>query len=294
MGSEIAVDVIERQKWMQPVEDGLQKVVGRAYEAAGGPGRQVRNFLHGTWLGHPLHPVLTDLPIGAWTAALFLDLLDTGGRRRGYGKGADAAIGLGLVGALGAAAAGLTDWQATDGAARRVGLTHGLLNLTGMALCGTSWVLRKKGRRRAGRLFSLAGFLVAAGAAYLGGSLVYSKQVGVNHTAGEPLPEDFVPVLPEAELREAEPRRVESNGIKILLVRRGATIYALAEVCSHMGGPLAEGELAGNTVRCPWHGSRFSLETGEVLDGPATHPQPCLETRVRNGQIEVRVKGNVE
>jgi nitrite reductase/ring-hydroxylating ferredoxin subunit len=118
--------------------------------------------------------------------------------------------------------------------------------------------------------------------------MVYGKQVGVNHAAGEPLPADFVPVIADGELREGVPVRVLANGVKVLVVRRGAAIYAIREVCSHMGGPLAEGDLEGNKIRCPWHYSRFSVETGEVIDGPATHRQPCFETRVRDGRVEVR------
>jgi nitrite reductase/ring-hydroxylating ferredoxin subunit len=103
-----------------------------------------------------------------------------------------------------------------------------------------------------------------------------------------PLPLDFVPVLAESELHEGTMKRVEHNGVPFLLARRGNRIFAMAETCSHMGGPLAEGEMIDGTVKCPWHGSRFSLEDGSVVDGPAVHPQPCLETRVRNGQIELR------
>ncbi len=102
--------------------------------------------------------------------------------------------------------------------------------------------------------------------------LAFTKQVGVDHTAGELLLAEWVDVLGEYKLREGEPRRVMANGVKVLLVRRGEKIYGLAEVCSHLGGPLAEGEIEGGTVRCPWHGSRFSLENGCVINGPAAHP----------------------
>jgi nitrite reductase/ring-hydroxylating ferredoxin subunit len=142
--------------------------------------------------------------------------------------------------------------------------------------------------KTAGRAVSLLGYAVAAGAAYLGGSLVYSEQIGVDHTKGAEPPRDFVPVLAEWELADNQPRRVEANGYRVLLVRHAGEIRAIAETCSHLGGPLAEGTLEGDTVRCPWHGSCFSLEDGSVIDGPATHSQPRFETRVRNGQIEVR------
>ena len=130
--------------------------------------------------------------------------------------------------------------------------------------------------------------MVATAAAYLGGHLVYEQGIGVDHTLGEALPEKFVPVSSESELADGELKRGEHDDVPILLVRRGKRIFALAEKCSHLGGPLSEGKLRDDSVQCPWHGSRFSLEDGRVLDGPAVHPQPCLEARVRNGKIEVR------
>lgn len=287
MAAELPVEVIERQEWLEPVEDGLQKAVTNAFESAGPFGRKVKNFLHGVWLGHPLHPVLTDIPLGSWTAAFVLDLMETAGVR-GCASGADAALKVGLAGAVGAAVTGLTDWQHTDGSARRVGVTHGLLNVTAASLYTASWLARKRRDRAEGRALAFAGFAIAAASAWLGGNLVYTKQIGVNHTAGEPLPEDWTAVLDEIELSEGEPRRVKANGVKVMLLRRAGQVYAIAEVCSHLGGPLAEGEVRGDTIQCPWHGSRFNVRNGEVIDGPATHPQPCLETRVRDGRIEVR------
>jgi nitrite reductase/ring-hydroxylating ferredoxin subunit len=96
--------------------------------------------------------------------------------------------------------------------------------------------------------------------------------------------------MAEADLHENQLTRVEVRDVPILLVRRNGQIFALAETCSHLGGPLAEGQLVDNTVRCPWHGSRFSLENGAVVDGPATHPQPCMDARIRDGQVEVRLR----
>jgi nitrite reductase/ring-hydroxylating ferredoxin subunit/uncharacterized membrane protein len=287
MGAEPPVDVIEQQQWLEPVETGLQKAVTSAYDAAGPAGRQVKNFLHGVWLGHPLHPVLTDIPIGAWTATMVLDILEASGDKR-CGPGADATLKVGLVGAGAAAVAGLTDWQATDGPARRVGVVHGLLNVTAFTLYTASLLARNRRNRKAGRALAFAGYAISAASAWLGGNLVYGKQIGVNHTAGEPMPEDWTPVGNEADIPEGEPRRVMANGIKVLLVKRVGQIYAIAEVCSHLGGPLAEGQLQGDVIQCPWHASRFSVRDGKVIDGPATHPQPCFETRLVDGRIEVR------
>src|SRR5256885_9173110 len=126
--AESAAQTIERQEWLAPLEDGMQRAIGAAFRARGAAGQAVKNFLHGTWLGHPLHPVLTDLPIGAWTTALVFDTLDAGSRgwpwQQTARRRADDAILVGIVGAVGAALAGLTDWQHTDGQARRTRLAH--------------------------------------------------------------------------------------------------------------------------------------------------------------------------
>ncbi|MBS1815253.1 MAG: Rieske 2Fe-2S domain-containing protein [Acidobacteria bacterium] len=280
-------DIIESPK-LNPLEEALQKYVHAAYASAGEGGQALKNFLNGTWLGEPLHVVLTDVPIGAWTVALVFDGLDMMSRKREFASAADASIGIGLIGAAGAAVTGITDWQDVDPPARRLGLIHGLLNVGAVSLFATSLVLRKKNARSSGRLFAALGYAAMTVAANLGGKLVYEHRVGVDRTKGQTFPEDFVAVMPESNLAEEKPTRAEHNGVPILLVRRGERIYALAETCSHFSGPLAEGKLEGYSIVCPWHGSRFALDTGEVLDGPAVHPQPCLQTRIQNGQIEVR------
>lgn len=287
MGTQSTTRVIARQEWLTPVEDKLQHVIHQAFQNAGPTGRKIKNALHGVWLGHPLHAALTDVPIGAWTAALVFDVIDAVSSREEFRVAADSALTLGIAGALASAVTGLTDWQDTDPPARRIGLTHGLMNAGGVALFTSSLIARKRKSRASGRILFGLGYAVAAFAARLGGNLVYEQRVGVDRTAGQTFPGDFVPVLPESELPDGSLRRVRHNGIPILLAKRGDRIFALAETCSHFGGPLSEGKIIDGSVKCPWHGSRFALEDGRVLDGPAVHPQPCLRARVRNGQIEV-------
>jgi nitrite reductase/ring-hydroxylating ferredoxin subunit/uncharacterized membrane protein len=288
MASEALINMIERQDLLEQASEAIQPVVTNAFKAAGPAGQEVKNFLHGTWLGHPLHPVLTDVPLGAWTVALALDAMEAISGRREFGPGADAAIAVGLAGAVGSAVTGLTDWSETSGRARKVGLAHGLLNVGATLLYTTSFVMRRRKKRSAGLGLAMLGYAVSSAAAYLGGHLVYGEQIGVDHTAAQELPEDFVPVIAETELSEGQMMKVEAKGVSVLLVRRGGQIHALAHTCSHLGGPLSEGKLEGEIVQCPWHGSRFSIKDGSVVDGPATFPQPCFETRVREGQIEVR------
>ena len=286
MKREGLISKIEQQEWLNPAEEKLQKVIHKGFQFRGG--RYLKNFLHGTRVGHPLHVILTDIPIGAWTVAIAFDALDSMSARRQLRIGADTAVAFGLVGAVGAAATGLTDWQDIDPPARRIGLAHGLLNVASVALFGSSLVMRRRGNRATGRGLAALGYAVSVAAAQLGGNLVYDQKIGVDHAAPERLPSEFTAVLPESDLGEGEPVRAEHNGTPILLVRRGSQIFALAETCSHLGGPLSEGKLDGDVIQCPWHGSRFSIRDGHVVDGPAVHPQPCLEARIQNGQIEVR------
>ena len=286
MKREGLISKIEQQEWLNPAEEKLQKVIHKGFQFRGG--RYLKNFLHGTRVGHPLHVILTDIPIGAWTVAIAFDALDSMSARRQLRIGADTAVAFGLVGAVGAAATGLTDWQDIDPPARRIGLAHGLLNVASVALFGSSLVMRRRGNRATGRGLAALGYAVSVAAAQLGGNLVYDQKIGVDHAAPERLPSEFTAVLPESDLGEGEPVRAEHNGTPILLVRRGSQIFALAETCSHLGGPLSEGKLDGDVIQCPWHGSRFSIRDGHVVDGPAVHPQPCLEARIQSGQIEVR------
>jgi nitrite reductase/ring-hydroxylating ferredoxin subunit/uncharacterized membrane protein len=285
-----AITAIERLTWLDGIADALQELVHRAFVAAGPAQRRIKNLLHGTWLGHPLHVVLTDVPVGAWTTALILDTLGDADARgsNDYARGADTAVAVGMVGAVAAALPGLADWHYTTGDTRRSGLAHGLLNTAALVLYTRSFALRRSGRRREGRAFSGVGYAVMLAAAYIGGHLVYRQRLGVDQS--QPLAEvgDFVLVLSLDELRENQPVRVDVAGARVLLVRRGRHVRALAESCSHLGGPLAEGRFDGDTVICPWHGSRFSLEDGRVIDGPATATQPCYETRIRDGRVEIR------
>jgi nitrite reductase/ring-hydroxylating ferredoxin subunit/uncharacterized membrane protein len=274
----------------KPLEEKIQKAIDKALYADGNPGAQkARNFLNGTWLGEPLHVVLKDVPIGAWTVAMVFDALEMINGRYEFALAADTSIAIGLVGAAGAAITGLTDWSDVDPPARRLGLIHGLLNIGATTLFATSLILRKRKSRSEGRGFAALGYALMSYAAHLGGKMVYEHRVGVDRTAGETFPENFTAVLPESKLPENTPTRAMYQGVPILLVRRGERLFAMAETCSHFSGPLSEGKLDGDSIVCPYHASRFALTDGRVLNGPAVHPQPCLEVRARNGEIEVRI-----
>ena len=242
------------------VADPLSKAVRGTYEAMGPAGQRTKNALHGVWLGHPLHPVFTDLPLGAWTTALALDVASNGDA--GMRRAATFAMGVGLAGAVGAAVTGLTDWSETDGRSRRAGLIHGLLNVAATSLFATAYALRRN-ERHSGRTCAWAGYAIALGAAYLGGDLVYRQRMGVTHADIE-LPSDFTPVLESDRLADNSMVRARAGNADILLVRKRGTVCALVHSCAHLGGPLSDGTLKENSVVCPWHGSEFALDGWRV------------------------------
>ena len=283
------LEVLSNQPWLDAVGKPLSEAVRALFTNAGAAGRTAKNALHGVWLGHPLHPVMTDVPIGAWTTALALDAREAATRDQGYGRAADFAIGVGLVAAVGAAVTGLNDWSETEGRSRRLGLLHGLLNITATTLVATSYVLRRNGSRAAGRGAALAGYGAALGAAYLGGNLVFRERIGVTHAAVAE-PEEFTPVLESAAVPENSMRKAAIEDATFVVVRQRGRVCALAHSCTHLGGPLSEGTLKDGSVVCPWHGSEFALEDGRVLNGPATEAQPCFSVREREGHIELRAE----
>ena len=248
---------------------------------------KVKEALSGTWLGHPVHPLLINLPIGTWTSAILLDWL--GGEDSE--AGADRLIAAGLAASAPTVATGYNDWADAEPASdpvRRLGVIHAGLNATGILLFASSLAARANGSRERGKLLALAGLGTVAGGGWLGGHLTYGKGVGVDMTVFERYPDDWVPALADAALGEGESRKVDLDGVPIMLARWHGEVYALANTCVHRGGPLDEGELVDGCVVCPLHSSTFRLEDGSVERGPATYPQPALETRVRDGSIEVR------
>ncbi len=310
------VESVDRQEWLERTSLSVQKAVQQLYESAGPTGIRVRDFLHGIWLGHPLHAFLTDIPIGAYSLVAALDLVEVVDPGSKVGQGSDAVLAIGIASAGAAAVAGITDWQHTIDRPRRVGFLHALLNTSALALYVLSLFSRKSGARATGRSLAMGGFLVSMAAGYLGGHLAYGYKIGMNRAPTQDLPQKFTTVVDEtgapidAELPADQPRRAFIGKIPLLLVRRGQRIYALAETCAHMGGPLAEGKLtepgpasataenlnesdfSAGCIICPWHGSQFSLVDGQVAQGPSVYPQPAFETRLHQGKIEVRVKPN--
>jgi nitrite reductase/ring-hydroxylating ferredoxin subunit/uncharacterized membrane protein len=267
--------------------DRLGKPAAAAVARVVGHGT-LKDLLSGTWLGHPLHPMLTDLPIGAWTSSFCLDLV--GGER-----GRDASellIAIGVLSALPTAAAGLSDWSDTIGDERRIGTAHAVANVAALSLYTSSWVARRRGRRGMGLALGYLGGTVATAGGYLGGHLVYRKGLGTDRNAWKHGADDWVDVGDESSLRAGEPLVVTVDDDQVLLVRLGDGVGAISDVCGHAGGPLHEGTFDGQgCVTCPWHGSVFRLADGHVVHGPATGDQPRYDVRSEGGRLSVRRTG---
>jgi nitrite reductase/ring-hydroxylating ferredoxin subunit/uncharacterized membrane protein len=282
-----------------PVMHELAERIGKV-EALDGPAERIAgpvasalgrgaagDVLAGTWLGHALHPFLTDLPIGSWTSATLLDL--AGGRESN--AAADRLVAFGLAASFPTAVTGLTDWADTtksDPQVRRIGLVHAAANTAALAFFAASLAARRSGKRGRGKLLGLVGMGALTVGGHLGGHLSYGKGVGVDQTTFERRPTDWTAALADAALGEGESRSVAVNGVDVLVTRQGGRIFALSDRCAHRGGPLHRGEIANGCVTCPWHGSTFRLEDGSVERGPTGYPQPTFDVRVRDGSIEVR------
>jgi nitrite reductase/ring-hydroxylating ferredoxin subunit/uncharacterized membrane protein len=250
-------------------------------------GTTIKDVLSGSWLGHPLHPVLTDVAIGSWTSVILLDWL--GGEASE--PGADRLLGIGLAAAAPTFASGWLEYSdSTPGnpPVKRVGLVHALANGTAATLFATSLAARRRGARGRGRLLALGAGAVMTTAAYLGGHLSFAHGIGVDQTAFERPEAEWTDVLAAAELAADAPRCVDVDGVAVLVVRHAGELFALSDICAHRGGALHEGELQDGCISCPLHGSTYRLRDGSLMRGPSAYPQPLWEARERAGRLEVR------
>ena len=273
-----AVRRIEATEALDRIGTPLAAAISRATRPA-----LVKNALSGTWLGHQLHPLLTDIPIGSWVAAAMLDITGAGTDRA-----ARRLIGLGTLAAVPTAVAGASDWAETYGPEQRDGLVHALANVAAVSLQAASWLARRRGRKAAGTMLSAGGLGLMTAAAYLGGHLAYIRGVGVNHTAFQEPVIQWTDVAALADLSQDKPVAATAAGVPVVLVRRDDQVHALSATCVHAGGPLAEGTLIDGSLRCPWHGSVFRLRDGKALRGPAATAQPAWQVCIEEGRVLVR------
>ena len=265
--------------------DGIGKAAGKQVRSLVKP--PLKDALAGTWLGHALHPMLTDVVIGTFLSTTLLDVV--GGDEDG--EAGAKLIGIGMVAYLPTALTGVTDWADTepaDDGIRRAGLVHAWSNAAALALYALSRKARRNGNRSRARALSLAGASALGAAGYLGGHLTFAKGVGPDQTVYDAGPDEWTEATPAGDLPAGQPTRVVVDETPVLLLREGGALYALHDRCSHRGCSLSDGELEGVEIVCACHGSRFDLRDGSVRQGPATAPQPAFETRERDGRIEIR------
>jgi nitrite reductase/ring-hydroxylating ferredoxin subunit/uncharacterized membrane protein len=282
-----ALSAVEDAAQLDPIVDKVAGVVDAVLKP-----RALRDLLHGVPAGHPLHPVMVLVPTGAWISAAVLDVMP------GQDRAARTLVGLGVLAVAPSAAAGFADWSAAHEQQKRTGLVHSAANLVATALYGASYVQRLRGRSTSAKVLSFAGLGAVGLGGFIGGHLAYRQAVGANHAEDVPhlVSPGWHAVTQLDALPEGELTGLELDGQPLVALRRGDEVEVLSSVCSHLSGPLSQGEVvldAGRPgeacVSCPWHDSVFSMRTGEVVHGPATSPQPAFETRVVDGAVEVRL-----
>lgn len=254
----------------------------------GRPARKVADFLHGTWLGHPLHPVMTDFAIGAWGIGALFDVLALMKGDRELRRVGDAMARVGTWAAVPTLVTGLADYSTVKKPASSTATLHALLNDVNFVLYVISIRERRKGNYGRGVSLSLLGAGLMTAAAWLGGHLVYNYKMGVDHSEAAG-PDEWTPALAATDLDERTPRTVDVDGNPVLLYRYNGRVHAIGARCSHAGAPLEEGTFDGCLVQCPWHDSVIDVRDGSVRHGPATRPQPAFEVREQDGRIEVRL-----
>jgi nitrite reductase/ring-hydroxylating ferredoxin subunit len=273
------ISYLEEAKGLDRLVAPVQRVARRLRP---GP---VRDALHGVWLGHPLHPVLAQVPLGTWLSASVLDMWP------GNSTASRRLVLTGLAASAPAALAGTADWSEQHEQQLRVGIAHALANTAAIALYLTSVAVPARARG-----LRLAALTAAGTAGLLGGHVAYRQSAGANQA--EPVPHliepgwhDLMPTDEVGSLTEREPFSRMAGGVPVVIVRDRGAIHVLAGRCSHLSGPLADGEYRDGCLTCPWHGSSFRVGDGTVARGPATAPQPVFRTRVADGKIQVCLPG---
>ena len=285
-------------KWLDAVAGFFEAIVGGFYKLPGsGP---IKKILHGTWpLGHPLHPAITDITIGAYTAAVAIDLYTIFRGDATFAGAADFVLIVAFASSLIAILSGLTDWRDTFGEEKRTGMLHGLIMVVATVLFVVSILMRANGAADARPLamwLSGIGWLVMLVGAFFGGEMPYGYGTEINRQAWDDHPTKWQTLEIKADsLEDRKPQVAKTKkGTGIFVAKVDGKIYAIASKCTHAGGPLNEGKWVGNDrclIQCPWHGSVFDVRDGSAQQGPATFPEPVFEVRTGDGgALEVRAR----
>ena len=290
------LSAIGRQEWLDRPSYRLEHLLSFGYNALGSARNRVTNALSGVWLGHPAHPPLASLTSGALGTTVALDALsllpgqpDT--EVLDASRFASRALGLGILASVGSAVTGVTDWQHTHEEDRRVGLVHGVVNLVATGLYVMSWRDRRQGRHGRGIVLTALGYGITMAGSYLGGALVFESGIGIDQSGERLRTREWTPVLPASSLN-GKPMRVEVDGVGLVVCQtKPGEVSAFGEFCPHLAAPMADGWVDRGRLVCPWHGSWFAAESGEVLRGPSAAPLPRYEARLVDGMIEVRGDG---
>lgn len=287
------LSAIGRQEWMDRPSYRFEHLLSFGYNALGNARNTVMNALNGVWLGHPVHPPLASLTSGALGTTVALDALSLlpgqpSTEVLDASRFATRALGLGIAASVGSAVTGVTDWQHTHEEARRVGIVHGLVNLAATALYAQSWWDRRRGRHGRGIALTAIGYGITLAGSYIGGSLVFESGIGIDQSGERLRTSEWTPVLPASSLN-GKPVRVEVDGVGLVVCQtRPGEVAAFGEFCPHLAAPMEDGWVDRGRIVCPWHGSWFAAESGDVVRGPAAAPLPCYEARLVNGVVEVR------
>jgi nitrite reductase/ring-hydroxylating ferredoxin subunit/uncharacterized membrane protein len=281
LGRWITRIVDAQARWSTPFGDFNHRWLNALF----GPIRPIKDFLNGTWLGHPVHAALTDLPIGVMTVAIVLDII-------GQPVAADVAVLVGVLSIVATAVTGLADYTDVDGTARSRATVHATVMTTALVLFLVSLVIRagNPADRAVPIALLVVGYLVLTLGADIGGDLVYLIGTNVNRHAWRGAGAKWISLdLGDlTDIPEGGPTKAKAGINSLILVRTGGTILALHEQCAHAGGPLSEGTVVDGCIECPWHGSRFRLTDGHVARGPAMYDQPAYEVRKSDTGWEVR------
>ena len=281
LGRYVTRAVDAQTRWSKPLGDFNHRWLAALFH----PIRPIQNFLNGSWLGHPVHAAVTDVPIGAMTVSIIADVI-------GQPLVADVSLLLGVLGMIASAVTGAADYTEVDGTARNRATVHSVVMVVSLVLYAISLAVRSGNPtdRLAPILIALIAYLLLLLGGEIGGDLVYLIGTHVDRHAWRAGGAKWIK-LDHGELTdipEGGPTKLKAGINELAVVRNGDRILAVHHQCAHAGGPLADGSLVGDTIECPWHGSRYRMSDGHNVRGPAMYDQPAYDVRRSEGGWEVR------